>query len=572
MGRNRRPGPKARQQTKQAPASNPCRVCGKPFTVSASGLGERASVRLAKRSDVCSSCWLAEEAAIAAPKAVALGLPELVGTPGQKLYAVIARQQHVDAGLPLFLEEGARRAFLGQVASQTDAKWWIENRKRSRARRRVESQPGLAPGLETGPLVQFDGGCTRNPGGVGSFGALLKIGGQVKDAVCGRIGKGETSNRAEYRGLIEGLKLALKHLPPGTSLLVLGDSKLVIRQMQEDWRVLHQGLLPLWQEAQKLSSQLGKVSFRNVPRASNSEADRLARAGLNGHTDAMAVLSKRSAPVTAAIPAGPDAQASLVVAVAAGGQGARMAAGAVMQQGDVEIASFSLMRGPGEKFSAVVQALVEKVLRAAAQLKPGGGTLTILSVEQTLFGVRPSFSGWTVQVRRPSVGGDPLFGKAKALARHVVDGAREAERAAKATVAQALKDKKARMQVPKRKLTTALYPGASTVDEFNQARETARKLGLPRLMYGTELQHEHATNIRHDFVSEKLRLIEALHQADVGAMKARLLGEIKKQEFSLWWLEQKDRLHEHFAAVLPPARPVSADIATFSDGKQPQTQ
>src|SRR6185295_9905964 len=164
-------------------------------------------------------------------------------------------------------------------------------------------------------LVQFDGGCTRNPGGVGSFGALLKIGGQVKDAVCGRIGKGETSNRAEYRGLIEGLKLALKHLPPGTSLLVVGDSKLVIRQMQEDYRVLHQGLLPLWQEAQKLASQIGKVSFRNVPRASNSEADRLARAGLNGNTDAMAVLSKRSGPVPAPVPAGPDARASVVVAV-----------------------------------------------------------------------------------------------------------------------------------------------------------------------------------------------------------------------------------------------------------------
>lgn len=554
MGKKPRPGRKAKHQTKQTPSSNPCRVCGKPFSVSASRLSRRASARLASRADVCSSCWLAEEAAIASPKAAALGLPELVGTPKQKLYGVIARHQYVEAELPLLIEDPGRKDFLARVSSQTDAKWWIENRKRSHAHRPVAEQPPFDPALEEGPIIYFDGGCTRNPGGVGTYGAILKIGGLVKDAICGRMGRGETSNRAEYRGLIEGLKLALKHLPPGSGILVAGDSKLVIRQMREDWRVLDQGLLPLWKEAANLAGQLGKVTYRHVLRTTNREADRLARAGLNPGADAMAILQKRPATPPAMVQTfSTSREEGPIVSVAAAGQGSNMSAGAILRVGDADVTSLSSTRGKDERFSAVLRLLANKALLALAQQKPEGGAVTFVTVEQTLLSDPPSMSGWAVDVRRPTVGQDGLFGMAKTLARRAAHAAREASRAAKAAAAsQTEAHLKKVQQALQKKPKPTLYPGTSTVHEFDRAREAARQLGLPRLMYGTEIQHEQATNIRHQFVAERLRAIDGLRLPNAAEMRDRLLGEVKKQEFSQWWLERKDRLHEHFAPVLPP--------------------
>jgi ribonuclease HI len=386
MGRKNRPGGQTKFKTSEASSTNPCRLCGKRFAVSTGRQISRAAIlRLAKRADVCSSCWLSEEAALAAPKAAALGLPELVGTPRQKQFALIVRQQHVDAELPLLPSDEARKEFLAQISSQTEVKCWIENRKRTRAQPSTSTRPPFDPAHITEPIVHFDGGCTRNPGGVGTYGAILKIGGQIKDAVCGRIGRGETSNRAEYRGLIEGLKLALKHLQPGSTVLVAGDSKLVIRQMRKDWRVLNDGLRPLWQEAKNLEAQVGKVTYYHVSRTMNRDADRLARAGLNPDKDAMAVLLKRPSPPPAKVQTTPGSQIQgPVVAIAAAGQGSRMAAGAVVRVGDADLASLSSTRGRDQKFSTVLRLLAQEALHALARQKPEGGPVTILTVEQSL--------------------------------------------------------------------------------------------------------------------------------------------------------------------------------------------
>jgi len=583
MGRTKRA--KGGQKGHDVPALHPCRVCGKRFGVTPSSrLSRKASHRIAKQKDVCSPCWLAEEAEAAAPKAQVLGLSELVGTPKQKQYALILRQEHVEAGLRQPQHDAARNEFLAQVSSQTDAKWWIDNSRRIRGSR---GQGRFDPALVTDPVVQFDGGCTKNPGGVGTFGAVLMIDGQIKDAVCGRIGRGLTSNRAEYRGLIEGLRLAQKHLPAGSTLHVTGDSLLVIRQMRGDWKVLDNELLPLWQEAQRLSAEVGSVNYHSIPRGRNRQADHLTRAALNGCADALTALSKYSSAAPAPIAPSastlvPDVSA-FIVAVAAGGRGGRLAGGAVVWQGNVELASFSSPCSRNEKLSDVLRRLVENARNVVREMRPEGGSITLLSREETLIEAPPDFRGWICEVRRPAAGEEVRFQRAKSLARiaagetrkqGVVPAAARASgdtgtappapgpEAARNGVRAAPKDrarqeqkkaKRDRTQKQRKIGKKSLYPAESTVREFNRARETARALGLPRLMYGTEIQHENATSIRHNFILTKIRFIEELGLPNTQELKDRLLREVKKREFSKWWLDEKERLDQHFADVLPPA-------------------
>jgi ribonuclease HI len=86
-----------------------------------------------------------------------------------------------------------------------------------------------------------------------------------------------TNNQAEYSGLIDGLKMA-NELGICT-LVVCGDSKLVIEQMNKTWKINSTNLIPLWKQAQELSKKMS-VEWKWIPRAENSKADSLANEAL----------------------------------------------------------------------------------------------------------------------------------------------------------------------------------------------------------------------------------------------------------------------------------------------------
>jgi ribonuclease HI len=83
-----------------------------------------------------------------------------------------------------------------------------------------------------------------------------------------------TNNQAEYTGLIEGMKAALKHT---TTLKVYGDSQLVIRQMMGQYQVRHPRMIPLYKQAMELATQFTDVEFHYIPRELNTLADALAQ-------------------------------------------------------------------------------------------------------------------------------------------------------------------------------------------------------------------------------------------------------------------------------------------------------
>jgi len=112
----------------------------------------------------------------------------------------------------------------------------------------------------------FDGGAIGNPGaGYGSY--ILRRNADGREKVRRLdFGNGITNNVAEYRALIAGLedlvdtiKKAGKN-PADFSVEVLGDSRLVIAQMNREWKVRDAHLKPLYAQALALFQEFGPGS------------------------------------------------------------------------------------------------------------------------------------------------------------------------------------------------------------------------------------------------------------------------------------------------------------------------
>jgi ribonuclease HI len=88
-----------------------------------------------------------------------------------------------------------------------------------------------------------------------------------------------TNNVAEYSGLIAGLRRAVDmHV---TSLEVISDSELMVKQMRGEYRVKNEALRGLCLEATTLARRLESVEYRHVKRAHNELADRLVNDALD---------------------------------------------------------------------------------------------------------------------------------------------------------------------------------------------------------------------------------------------------------------------------------------------------
>jgi ribonuclease HI len=112
-----------------------------------------------------------------------------------------------------------------------------------------------------------------------AIGALLRTRRLVPVAqISKKIGRA-THNVAEYRALIEGLKLAREH--GVRRLRVYMDSELVVDQMNGVSAVRKAHLSELHEEATSLRAQFDNIRISWVPREMNAEADQLVRDALS---------------------------------------------------------------------------------------------------------------------------------------------------------------------------------------------------------------------------------------------------------------------------------------------------
>jgi ribonuclease HI len=127
-------------------------------------------------------------------------------------------------------------------------------------------------------VVHVDGGARGNPGPAAIGVVLSEAGGTLLEQHGERIGE-TTNNVAEYRALLRGLERA--RALGATEVEVVGDSELVAKQVNGEYKVKHAGLKPL--HAQALDALRGFASWRvrTVPRAQNAAADALVNAALD---------------------------------------------------------------------------------------------------------------------------------------------------------------------------------------------------------------------------------------------------------------------------------------------------
>ena len=126
-----------------------------------------------------------------------------------------------------------------------------------------------------------DGGSRGNPG-QSAIGIILEdpVRGEVIREHYERIGV-ETNNVAEYRALVEGLKMAKRFHP--NRLLCHLDSELIVKQLNGEYKVKMSTLKPLFDEITELSQHFDDITFTHIPRSDNYRADALVNKALDEH-------------------------------------------------------------------------------------------------------------------------------------------------------------------------------------------------------------------------------------------------------------------------------------------------
>lgn len=129
-------------------------------------------------------------------------------------------------------------------------------------------------------FAYFDGASRSNPGKSGA-GCYIQYG-DITEKHKQYLGI-KTNNEAEYLALI----LTLEKLYPyrQRSVIVHGDSKLVIEQMNGKWKVNAENLKPLFSRAIGLTSLFRDIKFVHIRRNMNVIADELANQAIEHSTN-----------------------------------------------------------------------------------------------------------------------------------------------------------------------------------------------------------------------------------------------------------------------------------------------
>lgn len=128
-------------------------------------------------------------------------------------------------------------------------------------------------------VLHVDGGARGNPGPAAIGVVVSTPEGETVEQVAETIGEA-TNNVAEYRALLRGLEAA--HALGAREVEVVGDSELVARQVNGEYRVRHPALRPLHAAALDALAGFDAWTIRTVPRAQNAAADALVNSALDG--------------------------------------------------------------------------------------------------------------------------------------------------------------------------------------------------------------------------------------------------------------------------------------------------
>ncbi len=133
-------------------------------------------------------------------------------------------------------------------------------------------------------IIYTDGGSRGNPGVSGVGIVIFNEKGHLIKKNSKNIGT-RTNNEAEYEAVVFGLqkvrqifgKEKAKHL----EIEIRMDSELVARQLGGKYKIKEEKLMPLFIKVWNLKMDFEKVSFEEIPREKNKEADALANEAMD---------------------------------------------------------------------------------------------------------------------------------------------------------------------------------------------------------------------------------------------------------------------------------------------------
>lgn len=150
--------------------------------------------------------------------------------------------------------------------------------------------------------IYTDGGSRGNPG-LAAYAYVIQRPGEPDIEERCYLGR-TTNNIAEYTGLVKALAHARRL--GATRITVFSDSELMVKQMNGEYRVKNEGLLPLYQQAVALRKGFAFAAIRHIRREFNKQADRLCNEAMDSPEEyAPLPVSEDVPPAPAAEPAPP---------------------------------------------------------------------------------------------------------------------------------------------------------------------------------------------------------------------------------------------------------------------------
>jgi ribonuclease HI len=133
--------------------------------------------------------------------------------------------------------------------------------------------------------IYTDGGSRGNPGPAAAGIVFCNEKGQPFKKYSQYLGDRLTNNEAEYRAVILALQ-KFKHLfgkkvAKASEITVISDSELMVKQLREEYKVLDEKIQKLFMDLWNLRLDFKRVSFRQVAREKNKEADALVNEALD---------------------------------------------------------------------------------------------------------------------------------------------------------------------------------------------------------------------------------------------------------------------------------------------------
>jgi ribonuclease HI len=126
--------------------------------------------------------------------------------------------------------------------------------------------------------VNVDGGARGNPGPAAVGVVVRDADGEVLESRGETIGTA-TNNVAEYKALLLGIERAAAH--GADELDLIGDSELIVRQVEGRYKVKNAGMKELHAAVKQALQDFDAWSIRHVRREQNADADRLVNEALD---------------------------------------------------------------------------------------------------------------------------------------------------------------------------------------------------------------------------------------------------------------------------------------------------